>query len=115
MRVIIGDNKFSNYVLESVSKNKYNLIIENYFYSGVVQIKVKANSVLDKAGNGNVDTTLDTSVEFASTYRISYDLNQLFIKANTIMNQYKDEYLSVEHIIMALFDSSHQGVKDIIK
>ena len=61
--------------------------------------------------------SLKPTVSHASeeNMRISYDLNQLFIKANTIMNQYKDEYLSVEHIIMALFDSSHQGVKDIIK
>lgn len=47
--------------------------------------------------------------------RISYDLNQLFMKAQNIMNQYHDEYLSVEHILLALFEVSHQGIKEMIK
>jgi len=47
--------------------------------------------------------------------RISYDLNQLFIKAQTIMNQYKDEYMSVEHLIIALFDSQSSVIQKIIK
>jgi ATP-dependent Clp protease ATP-binding subunit ClpB len=47
--------------------------------------------------------------------RISYDLNQLLMKAQNIMSQYKDEYLSVEHIIMALFDSHNNNVREIIK
>ena len=31
-----------------------------------------------------------------SQIRISYDLNQLLMKAQNVMNDYKDEYLSVE-------------------
>ena len=34
-----------------------------------------------------------------SQLRISYDLNQLLIKAQKVMNDYKDEYTSVEHLI----------------
>lgn len=47
--------------------------------------------------------------------RISYDLNQLLMKAQNIMNQYHDEYLSVEHVMLALFEVSHQGIRDMIK
>ena len=50
-----------------------------------------------------------------SQIRISYDLNQLFIKAQNIMSQYKDEYLSVEHFIMALFEVQSTFVKELIQ
>ncbi len=50
-----------------------------------------------------------------SQIRISYDLNQLLIKAQNIMTKYKDEYLSVEHILMALFDVNTTLVKELIE
>ena len=36
--------------------------------------------------------------------RISYSLNDLLAKANGQMTSFKDEYMSVEHVIMALFE-----------
>jgi len=39
-----------------------------------------------------------------NSIRLSYDLNQLFSLADKQMSKFKDEYLSVEHLIMALFD-----------
>ncbi len=50
-----------------------------------------------------------------SQVRISYDLNQLLMKAQNIMNQYKDDYLSVEHFLMALFDVDITFVKEFIQ
>lgn len=47
--------------------------------------------------------------------RISYDLNQLFMKAQTIMTQYKDEYLSVEHFLMALFEVNSTSLQELIQ
>ena len=46
--------------------------------------------------------------------RISYDLNQILMKSQNIMSQYKDEYLSVEHFLMALFEVNSTFVKEFI-
>ena len=87
--------------------------------SGIMtRVFMKANINISELFNdlkGFISTKPTVSNSNEENIRISYDLNQLFIKANTIMNQYKDEYLSVEHIVLALFDSSSQSVKDIIK
>ncbi|WP_028043843.1 ATP-dependent Clp protease ATP-binding subunit [Candidatus Stoquefichus massiliensis] len=50
-----------------------------------------------------------------SQIRISYDLNQLLIKAQGVMSDYKDEYLSVEHLIIALFKVQSSLVIEIIR
>lgn len=50
-----------------------------------------------------------------SQLRMSYDLNQLLVKAQSVMNDYKDEYLSVEHLIIALFDVQVTFVQSMIR
>ncbi len=50
-----------------------------------------------------------------SQMRISYDLNQLILKAQTIMSQYKDEYLSVEHLIIAIYKINTTLTQELIK
>ena len=50
-----------------------------------------------------------------SQMRISYDLNQLFIKAQKVMSDYKDEYTSVEHLIMAMFEVQSSFIQDMIR
>ena len=50
-----------------------------------------------------------------SQLRISYDLNQLLMKAQNIMSDYKDEYLSVEHLIIALFKTQSSLTQEIIQ
>ncbi len=49
-----------------------------------------------------------------SQMRLSYDLNQLLMKAQNVMSDYKDEYLSVEHFIMAMFKTQSSLLTDII-
>ncbi|MCD7840066.1 MAG: AAA family ATPase [Erysipelotrichaceae bacterium] len=49
-----------------------------------------------------------------SQMRFSYDLNQLLMKAQSVMSDYKDEYLSVEHFIMAMFKTQSSLLNDII-
>ncbi len=49
-----------------------------------------------------------------SQMRFSYDLNQLLMKAQSVMSDYKDEYLSVEHFIMAMFKTQSSLLHDII-
>jgi len=50
-----------------------------------------------------------------SQLRISYDFNQLIMKAQNIMTQYKDEYMSVEHLLMGLFEVNSTQVQDFIQ
>ena len=50
-----------------------------------------------------------------SQLRISYDLNQLLIKAQKVMSDYKDEYTSVEHLIMAMFEVQSTIIQDLIR
>ena len=47
--------------------------------------------------------------------RISYDLNALIQGATKVQNQLKDEFLSVEHILIALFDLNSTSVKTFIQ
>lgn len=47
--------------------------------------------------------------------RISYDVNQWISAANTIMKSYKDEYLSVEHMILAIYDIHSGWIEDMVK
>ena len=48
-----------------------------------------------------------------NSIRISYDLNQLLSLADKQMHNFKDEYLSVEHLIMALFELNSSWLKAV--
>lgn len=48
-----------------------------------------------------------------NSLRISYGLNDLLAKANVQMTKFKDEYVSVEHLIMALFEINETWIKDL--
>ncbi|MFV0394193.1 MAG: Clp protease N-terminal domain-containing protein, partial [Coprobacillaceae bacterium] len=50
-----------------------------------------------------------------NSIRISYDVNQWISNAMTIMKQYKDEYLSVEHLLIAIYDIHSGWIEDMIK
>ena len=64
------------------------------------------------------DNNLKTKVTIdnvdANSMRMSYDLNQLIQDANKYLKSYKDQYLSVEHFIMALFDCKNNEIKSIL-
>jgi len=47
--------------------------------------------------------------------RMSYDLNTLLSQAGSVMRQFKDDYVSVEHIILALFKVHSTFTEDFIK
>ena len=49
-----------------------------------------------------------------NSLRMSYGLNDLLSKAHIQMTQFKDEYMSVEHVIMALFDINEAWMKDLL-
>lgn len=51
----------------------------------------------------------------ANSIKISYDLNQLLVNASKVMQEYKDSYTSVEHLIIAMFDSNIGWMNDLLK
>ena len=47
--------------------------------------------------------------------RLSYDLNQMMTYASDISKQYHDDYISVEHFVLALFKISNTNISEMIK
>lgn len=81
--------------------------------------RVLSKSNVDIAGiQNNLSSRLQSKPVVSNvdinSIRISYDLNQLFSLADKQMNKFKDEYLSVEHLIMALFELNSSWVKDLL-
>ena len=63
-----------------------------------VDIASLQNKLLNRLQSKPVVNNVDIN-----SIRISYDLNQLINLSDKQMHKFKDEYLSVEHLIMALF------------
>ena len=84
---------------------------ENMFNSIIKELNLKKEvlvSYVDEQLKKIVSTT-------SNNVTISYDLNDVLIKAEKIMQEYKDSYISVEHIILALFDSRNFTTKELLK
>ena len=62
--------------------------------------------------NKNLD--LMPQVEGNNEVTISRDLNQLLIQANAIRKEWKDDYVSVEHITLALVSSKNSFAKKLV-
>ncbi|WP_423362842.1 ATP-dependent chaperone ClpB [Mycoplasma sp. P36-A1] len=54
-----------------------------------------------------------TSANLVENMGISAKLNMLIIKADKIMNNMNDSYLSVEHLILAAFEINDKRIKDL--
>lgn len=50
-----------------------------------------------------------------NSIKISYDLNQLLNTAVKVMQEYKDSYTSVEHLVTAMIDSNIAWIKEVLK
>ena len=46
---------------------------------------------------------------------VGYDLSQWLNHANNVKNQFKDQYLSVEHLFLAMFDCQIQLLKEVVQ
>ena len=84
------------------------------FYRILVKLNKDTNQVYEyfKKVLTQLPTVNNVSEE---NIRLSYDFNQLIFKANLICSDYKDDYLSVEHFVLALFSSSSYSIKEFIK
>ncbi len=75
-----------------------------------VGVKINAvNQIINEYVDGRAKSN-SVSQQYLST-----DLNNLIYNARKYMNEYKDSYLSVEHLILALFDSRHSLVSKLTK
>ncbi len=63
-----------------------------------------------------IDDEINKKIKVSSTSNpyFSNEMNQLLVKAKKIKNDYKDTYLSIEHLILALFDNNHRVVKRLL-
>ena len=46
---------------------------------------------------------------------VSQDVNKVLADAETIAKKMKDEYVSVEHIMLAIFDNANSNIKNLLK
>ena len=74
-----------------------------------VDIASLQNKLLNRLQSKPVVSNVDIN-----SIRISYDLNQLINLSDKQMHKFKDEYLSVEHLIMALFELNSSWIKDLL-
>lgn len=75
-----------------------------------IDIKNLQNKLITRLQQKPRVETLDSN-----NVRVSYDLNQLLSVALKVMQEYKDSYTSVEHVIIAMFDSNITWLKDLLK
>lgn len=87
---------------------------QGILYRAFVEANVNINAMIAYLENKQSQKPTLNQID-ESQIRISYDLNQLLLKAQNIMSKYKDEYLSVEHILMALFEMNSTSIQNFIK
>ena len=84
------------------------------FYRVLSKLGIRVNDVRDYL-NASINKKPNVGQVNENDLRMSYDLNQLIGNANTIMTQYKDSYMSVEHLILALFKTNTTFINDFIR
>ena len=84
------------------------------FYRVLMKLNKPVDAVMNELNNR---INMKPSVNHVSEndLRMSYDLNNLLGEANKIMSSYGDEYLSIEHIILALFHTNSTDIKSLIQ
>ena len=102
------NNKNNNleimHLLNSFSKDResmFNTILNRLHIEGVSTFILQSLNKLSKVNKEDVD--------------FSYDFRKLLENAESIESSLKDSYLSVEHILLALFKSNDKDVKDLIR
>lgn len=89
-------------LLEDTSGIFYRVLVK-----GNIDISKVQDKILERLKSNPVIKDIDVN-----NIRVSYDLNQLLNYANKVMLSYKDEYLSVEHLMIALYDLDDNLLKE---
>ena len=69
IEVYIGEDKISDFTLEKIDDENYNLKINNENHSAGIILKIPKGKILDKLGNENEEIVIDTDIQF-KLYRL---------------------------------------------
>ena len=109
----------------TMSLNQQIIDVEHFLYaalesnSGIfnrvlVKSNINVNDVRDYL-NASINQKPQVANVTQDQLRLSYDLNQLMSYADAQMREFKDSYLSIEHVILALFKSQSSFIKEMIR
>ncbi len=102
--------------LQIALKNEQQSIEPAHLLLGLIQTDENIISFLFKKLNVNqarIESTLEAIVKSypkvsGQSQHLSNDTNQVLLKAQSYLKEFGDEFVSVEHILLALLDGKHQ-------
>ncbi len=107
--------------LQIASENKHQAIEPIHLLKGIILIDENVLPFILKKSNINasnitkiVDAQLKSMPKSTSDTQqpyLSSDLNNVIIKANTLIKEFKDEFVSIEHLIIALVSAKDTSAK----
>ena len=84
-----------------------------FFYRVLSRLDVNINNLMDDLNN-NINNKPSVAHVSENDLHFSYDMNNLLGEANKVMKQYKDEYLSMEHVLVGLFNMNSTSVQNML-
>ncbi len=107
--------------LQIASENKHQAIEPIHLLKGIILVDENVLPFILKKSNINasnitkiVDAQLKSMPKSTSDTQqpyLSSDLNNVIIKANTLIKEFKDEFVSIEHLIIALVSGKDPSAK----
>jgi len=102
--------------LQIALKNEQQSIEPAHLLLGLIQTDENVISFLFKKLNVNqsrIESTLEAIIKgypkvTGQSQHLSNDTNQVLLKAQSYLKEFGDEFVSVEHILLALLDGKHQ-------
>ena len=83
------------------------------FYRVLTKLNISIPEVQDLL-NGEINKKPSVGQVTQDQLRLSYDLNGWIANAERIKTDYKDDYMSVEHLILALFNSQGTFIRNFV-
>ena len=83
------------------------------FYRVLTKLNISIPEVQDLL-NAEINKKPSVGQVTQDQLRLSYDLNSWIANAERIKTEYKDDYMSVEHLILALFNTQSTFIKNFV-
>ena len=83
------------------------------FYRVLTKLNISIPEVQDLL-NAEINKKPSVGQVTQDQLRLSYDLNSWIANAERIKTEYKDDYMSVEHLIIALFNTQSTFIKNFV-